>query len=177
MKQWIDHCFVDFHCCEASWVHFFAQLSLSAFFKFTPSRQTNFSFFFLLELLNINRNDWKLQTDTSVYKYVDKKNILFTFSNSQPPSPSCTPNCRVPRPSPVSPTGLTEYQKRMLWKKNVKPASAPYDDNRHNQGVCKSHASIVGIHELYENDELSQDWKDVYITSAYLVWCQPNRVG
>ena len=64
----------------------------------------------------------------------------------------------------------------MLWKKNVKPASAPYDDNRHNQGV-KSHASMVGIHELYENDELSQDWKDVYITSAYLVWCQPNRVG
>ena len=54
-------------------MHFFAQLSLSAFFKFTPSRQTNFSFLFLLELLNIDCNDWKLQTDTSVYNYVDKK--------------------------------------------------------------------------------------------------------
>lgn len=40
----------------------------------------------------------------------------------------------------------------------------------------KGKAPIVGVHELYENDELFQDWKDVYITSAYLIWCQTNRV-
>ena len=40
----------------------------------------------------------------------------------------------------------------------------------------KEKASIVGVHELYENDELLQDWKDVYITSAYLIWCQTNKV-
>ena len=40
----------------------------------------------------------------------------------------------------------------------------------------KRHASVVGVHELYENDELLRDWKDVYITSAYLIWCQTNRV-
>lgn len=40
----------------------------------------------------------------------------------------------------------------------------------------KRHVSVVGVHELYENDELLQDWKDVYITSAYLIWCQTNRV-
>lgn len=89
---------------------------------------------------------------------------------SQPLSSSCTPTVHVPRPSPVSPTMLTDYQKRMLWKKKVQTppgsASANYE---------KRHASVVGVHELYENDELLQDWKDVYITSAYLIWCQTNR--
>lgn len=60
----------------------------------------------------------------------------------------------------------------MLWKKKVQTppgsASANYE---------KRHASVVGVHELYENDELLQDWKDVYITSAYLIWCQTNRVS
>ena len=100
LKQWIDHCFVDFHCCEASWVHFFAQLSLSAFFKFTPSRQTNFSLLFLLELLNINRYDWKLQTDTSVYKYVDKKIHFVHFLQQSATIPIMYP--KLPCPSSIT---------------------------------------------------------------------------
>lgn len=93
------------------------------------------------------------------------------FSNSQRQSSSCTPTVRVPRPSPVSPTVLTDYQKRMLWKKKLQACSERADI--HNE---KGNASVVGVHELYENDELLQDWKDVYITSAYLVWCQTSRV-
>lgn len=77
----------------------------------------------------------------------------------------------MPRPSPVSPTVLTNYQKRMLWKKNWE-AGAESAEIHHKKG----NVSVVGVHEMYENDELLQDWKDVYITSAYLVWCQTSRV-
>ncbi|KAL9989647.1 hypothetical protein ACROYT_G004215 [Oculina patagonica] len=84
---------------------------------------------------------------------------------------SCTPTVRVPRPSPVSPTMLTDYQKRMLWKKKLQSVADPADSPHCEEGK----ASIVGVHEMYENDELLQDWKDVYITSAYLIWCQTNR--
>lgn len=80
---------------------------------------------------------------------------------------------RVPRPSPVSPTMLTDYQKRMLWKKKLQSVADPADSPHCEEGK----ASIVGVHEMYENDELLQDWKDVYITSAYLIWCQTNRVN
>lgn len=89
---------------------------------------------------------------------------------SQPLTPSYTPTVPVPRPSPVTPTVLTDYQKRMLWKRNVQ--SAP---DRTSTNYDKQQASVVCVHELYENDELLQDWRDVYITSAYLVWCQTNR--
>ena len=77
----------------------------------------------------------------------------------------------MPRPSPVSPTVLTDYQKRMLWKKKLQAGQEAAN-------ICheKGNASVVGVHELYENDELLQDWKDVYITSAYLVWCQTSKV-
>ncbi|KAJ7383338.1 hypothetical protein OS493_028886 [Desmophyllum pertusum] len=89
---------------------------------------------------------------------------------SQRQSSSCTPTVRVPRPSPVSPTMLTDYQKRMLWKKSLQAVPEPVDVD------CeKGKTSVVGVHELYENDELLQDWKDVYITSAYLIWCQSNK--
>ena len=74
-----------------------------------------------------------------------------------------------PRPSPTSPT-LTDYQKRMLWKKRF--ASTP--DIR-DQNATKQ-VSAVGVHELYDADELQQDWPDVYITSAYLVWCPSTKV-
>lgn len=91
--------------------------------------------------------------------------------DSQPLSPSYSPTVPVPRPSPVSPAVLTDYQKHMLWKRNVQSTldstSAKSD---------KRHASIVGVHELYEADELLQDWKDVYIRSTYLIWCQNHRV-
>ena len=78
----------------------------------------------------------------------------------------------VPRPSPVSPTMLTDYQKRMLWKKKLQPVTEPTGGE-----LKKKKGSVVGVHELYENDELLQDWKDVYITSAYLIWCQTNKVS
>lgn len=59
----------------------------------------------------------------------------------------------------------------MLWKKSLQAVPEPVDVD------CeKGKTSVVGVHELYENDELLQDWKDVYITSAYLIWCQSNKV-
>lgn len=67
---------------------------------------------------------------------------------------------------------LTDYQKRMLWKKKLQPVTEPTGGE-----LKKKKASVVGVHELYENDELLQDWKDVYITSAYLIWCQTNKVN
>ena len=59
----------------------------------------------------------------------------------------------------------------MLWKKKLQ-AGQEAANIRYEKG----NASVVGVHELYENDELLQDWKDVYITSAYLVWCQTSKV-
>lgn len=59
----------------------------------------------------------------------------------------------------------------MLWKKKLQSVAEPADTH-----CGQGKASVVGVHELYENDELLQDWKDVYITSAYLIWCQTNRV-
>lgn len=85
-------------------------------------------------------------------------------------SSTSTPSVRVPRPSPVSPTMLTDYQKRMLWKKKLQAVREPTGGE-----LRKEKASIVGVHELYENDELLQDWKDVYIASAYLIWCQTSK--
>jgi len=58
----------------------------------------------------------------------------------------------------------------MLWKKNLQTVPEPT-----NTTSEKGHTSVVGVHEFYENDELLQDWQDVYITSAYLIWCQTNR--
>lgn len=91
-------------------------------------------------------------------------------NSSQPLSPSHSPSVPVPRPSPVSPAVQTDYQKGMLWKRN---AQSTFDSTSTKSD--KQHASIVGVHELYEADELLQDWKDVYITSAYLIWCQNHR--
>ncbi|XP_029179748.2 uncharacterized protein LOC114947255 [Acropora millepora] len=91
-------------------------------------------------------------------------------NSSQPLSPSHSPSVPVPRPSPVSPAVQTDYQKGMLWKRNAQSTS-----DSTSAKSDKQHASIVGVHELYEADELLQDWKDVYITSAYLVWCQNHR--
>ena len=96
---------------------------------------------------------------------------ICSIFSSQCQSSSCTPTVRVPRPSPVSPTVLTDYQKRMLWKKKLQAGSEAADIHHE-----KGNASVVGVHELYENEELLKDWKDVYITSAYLVWCQTSRV-
>lgn len=59
----------------------------------------------------------------------------------------------------------------MLWKKNWE-AGTESAEIHHKKG----NVPVVGVHEMYENDELLQDWKDVYITSAYLVWCQTSRV-
>lgn len=35
--------------------------------------------------------------------------------------------------------------------------------------------STIGVHEIYEDDELDQEWQEVYVTSAYLVWCPSNK--
>lgn len=99
------------------------------------------------------------------------KTYLILLFSSHRHSSTCTPSVHVPRPSPVSPTMLTDYQKRMLWKKKLQPVTEPTGGE-----LKKKKASVVGVHELYENDELLQDWKDVYITSAYLIWCQTNKV-
>ena len=109
--------------------------------------------------------------------YIELRLIFFLIHNwvivasQRPLSPSHSPSVPVPRPSPVSPAVLTDYQKHMLWKRNVQ--NAPDSSSAKSD---KQHASIVGVHELYEADELLQDWKDVYITSAYLIWCQNHRV-
>ena len=44
----------------------------------------------------------------------------------------------------------------MLWKKKLQAGQEAAN-------ICheKGNASVVGVHELYENDELLQDWKDV----------------
>lgn len=100
------------------------------------------------------------------------KTYLILLFSCHRHSSTCTPSVHVPRPSPVSPTMLTDYQKRMLWKKKLQPVTEPTGGE-----LKKKKASVVGVHELYENDELLQDWKDVYITSAYLIWCQTNKVS
>ena len=42
-----------------------------------------------------------------------------------------------------------------------------------NSGGC---VNKVGVHEIFSEAELQQDWQDVYITSAYLVWCPATKV-
>ena len=86
---------------------------------------------------------------------------------------SQSPTLRTPRPSPLTPAVLTDYQKNMLWKQRFEVMDGPGTAFGSREG---SAVHRVGVHEIFDQEELRQDWQDVYITSAYLVWCPPAKV-
>lgn len=81
----------------------------------------------------------------------------------------------MPHPSPViSPSARTEYQRKMLWKKQFSnPSRAETSLSKESGNSVK--VATIGVHEVYEPEELCQDWEEVYVTSAYLVWCPSNK--
>ncbi|KAK3727148.1 hypothetical protein QZH41_004446 [Actinostola sp. cb2023] len=58
----------------------------------------------------------------------------------------------------------------MKWKKQSRVETATSRASTNSVKV-----STIAVHELYEQDELDQEWQEVYVTSAYLVWCPSNK--
>ncbi|XP_032235554.1 uncharacterized protein LOC5510487 [Nematostella vectensis] len=79
---------------------------------------------------------------------------------------------RAPHPSPSAcPSAMTDYKRRMLWKKQV----ASRQSSAKSEGCQPNKVAHIGVHEVYDDNELNQEWQEVYITSAYLVWCPSNK--
>lgn len=62
----------------------------------------------------------------------------------------------------------------MRWKEHI---AAPSRLDTANSGDSNKSVRLatIGIHELYEPDEMDLAWQEVYVTSAYLVWCPSNK--
>ncbi|XP_031558400.1 uncharacterized protein LOC116294859 isoform X2 [Actinia tenebrosa] len=102
-----------------------------------------------------------------------RRSTLLPSLSPDQSQPTVSP--QMPHPSPIiSPSARTEYQRKMLWKKQfTNPSRAETSISRESGNTVK--VATIGVHEVYEPEELCQEWEEVYVTSAYLVWCPSNK--
>lgn len=94
----------------------------------------------------------------------DKHNSPYCFTTAPTPvrmKPDHPFGIHAPHTTPVSPS-IPEVKKK--WKEKIHCA----------RGVDEK-ANNISFHEIYDYEEVYQDWQETFISSPYLVWCPSKK--
>ena len=81
--------------------------------------------------------------------------------------PACLSSFRAlaPHTTPISPSLPERHASR--WKEKLDS----FNENSVDEKMTK-----INFHEIYDDNEVCQDWQDMFISTAYLVWCPSKKV-
>ena len=72
---------------------------------------------------------------------------------------------QAPHTTPISPSLPERHASR--WKEKLDS----FNENSVDEKMTK-----INFHEIYDYNEVCQDWQDMFISTAYLVWCPSKKV-